>query len=251
MTRWRKNPHLNCWLQFVTGIDESRTTHAIWHDSDLFLGEPDYLRRHYEAISDRKLALLGLSEAWDDTFRREHGREHMVSTWELAFDVDWARSFKPWEHRGHDGELDGRPITYDITFWPQTRTPPERIALAADEPPFVHFNHTIGTYRNFQRALRGGEPFEDSGFRVLLVRLLADLLDDSDWDYEAPAAADLLRGVEDPGATVTFRSDEARETYPEFRAQLAGLIGSGFLSEERSHALARAIEPWDAAFGAP
>jgi hypothetical protein len=247
LARWRKNPHLNCWLQFVTGVNHARATHAIWHDADLFLGEPDFLRRHHEECRDRGLAVLGLSEAWDDWYRR-HGLGHMVSTWEMALDVEWARGFRPWEHRGHDGAVDGQPVTFDISFSPQSRTEPERIALTSSPPPFVHFNHTMGRYRQFQRSRRRGRPWEDATFRVLLVRLLVDAFDDSDHPYDAPTVAELLRGLRDPAAPVTYRAPETLERYAAFRRQLDELSAS-LVGARRAEALSRAVAPFDAALG--
>lgn len=246
LARWRKNPHLNCWLQFITGVNAAHSTHAIWHDADLFVDDPGFLRRHYEECRDRDLAVLGLSEAWDAWYR-EHGLGHMVSTWEMAVDVDWARSYRPWEHRGHDGAVDGRPVTFDISFNPQSRTAPERIALATSPPRFVHFNHTMGRYREFQRSLRRGRPWEDRTFRVLLVRLLVEAFDDSDWRYDAPAVAELLRGLEDPAAPVTYREPGVEERYAAFRATLDELCDARLVGEARVEALRRAAAPFDAA----
>lgn len=245
--RWRKNGHLNAWMQFTTGIAHARTTHAIWHDADLFVADPGFLRRHYEECRDRGLAGLGISEAWDEWYRA-HGLGHMASTWEMVFDVEWVREFAPWEHRGHDGAVDGHPVTFDITYSPQSRTAPERIAQTAHPPPFVHFNHTIGRYREFQRSLRRGRAWEDATFRILLVRLLADVFDDSGWSYEAPSVPDLLRGLEDPAAPVTYRAPETAARYAPFRRTLDELAASPVLGEERAGALLRAVAPFDEAF---
>ena len=249
VARRRHNPHFNCWLQFITGVRNARGSHAIWHDSDLFLGESGFLDSHYRRCRDRGLGLLGVSEAWDDWYA-ENGLPHVVSTWELAFDVGWARSFEPWEHRGHSGSVEGKPVTFDITFWPQTQTEPDAIARYESEPPFVHFNYTIGSYREFQQHLSRNEPWEDGGgFRVLLVRLLADALDRTGWHYEAPSVAQLLRGTEDSSAPVTYLVGSAPGNYAKFRNTLEELIGGGHLSEESSGALAEGIAPFDSHYG--
>ena len=244
--RWRKNPHLNHWMQLVTGLSAARATHALLHDADLFVDEPDFLRRHHEECGDRGLAVLGLSEAWDDWYRR-HGLDHMVSTWEMVVEVEWARSFAPWEHRGHMGEIDGRPVEFDTTFRPQSRTAPERIGLAASAPRFVHFNHTICRYREFQRARRRGRSWEDRTFRILLVRLLIDVFDDSGWEYEAPPVTGLLRGLQDPDAPVTYRFPEAADSYVRFRETLDQLADAELIGAARADALRAAVAPFDAA----
>jgi hypothetical protein len=245
VARWRKNPHLNHWMQLMTGVRAARATHAVWHDADLFVDDPQFLRGHYERCRDRRLAGLGLSEAWDDWYRR-HGLDHVVSTWEMVVEVPWARSFAPWEHRGHDGEVDGRPVTFDTSFRPQTRTAPERIGLTDAPPRFVHFNHTICRYREFQRARQRGRAWEDRTFRVLLVRLLADVFDDSGWEYEAPPVTELLRGLEDPAAPVTYRAPETRDGYAAFRAQLDELADARLIGAARADALRAAVAPFDA-----
>lgn len=246
LARRRRNPHLNHWLQLVTGLTAARSTHALFHDADLFIDEPDFLRRHYEECRDRGLAVLGLSEAWDDWYRR-HGLGHMVSTWEMLVEVEWARAFAPWQHRGHMGEIGGRPVEFDTTFRPQSRTAPDRIGLARGAPRFVHFNHTIDRYRAFQRARRRGRPWEDRTFRILLVRLLIDVFDDSGWEYEAPPVAELLRGLRDPDAPVTYRFPQAADSYAGFRATLDRLADAELIGTERAEALRAAVAPFDAA----
>lgn len=246
VARRRQNPHFNTWLQLKAGINNARGTHAIWHDSDLFLRSPGFLDDHYRTCRDRDLALLGVSQAYEE-FRRQ-GFPHVVSTWELIFKTAWAREFMPWEHRGHDGHVNGQPVTFDLMFCPQTQTAPERISRHPTESGFLHFNYTIGTYRAFQRSLRRGDSWDDSGFRVLLVRLLADALDDSDWMYDAPPVAELLAGLEDTTAKVTYVNTD-RAGYDEFRNKLQELIEGGFLERSRTQALADGIRPFDEAYG--
>ena len=68
-TRFHKNAHNNCWMQMVRGINAVRTTHALWHDVDLFISERDFLKTHYEACKAQQLACLGVSQAWDSWFQ--------------------------------------------------------------------------------------------------------------------------------------------------------------------------------------
>jgi len=244
ITHWQNNPHINCWLQMVRGVEAVRTTHALWHDADLFILEPNFLKTHYGTCVKQKLACLGVSKAWDNWYQKQ-GISHLTATWELIFNVNWLRSFKPWEHRGHDGIVAGQPHTFDITFWPQCQTVPERISRHHREWGFIHFNYVIGTYRWFQRS-RG--PFEDENFRLLLVRLLIDAYDSSGWHYEVPSLGELIKGINDGDCRVTYLKEKTRQQYPEFRAKLQQLIESHLLNDQQVLILSDGVRPFDRAF---
>jgi hypothetical protein len=240
-----KNPHANCWLQLVNGVNAARATHAFFHDADLFVKDPDFFESSYERCARERLACLGLSPAWDPWYR-ENGLGHVTATWELLFDLAWLRGFKPWQHRGHDGVIQGRLHTHDITFLPQSLTPAERISRHEDWTGFVHFNYVICTYRHFQHS---HGPFEDDSFRILLLRLLIDAFDPGDWKYDAPPLDELVRGLDDPSRRVTYRARETAGHYNEFRGKMQNLLDSTLLSPDQAGRMARGIEPFDRAFG--
>lgn len=244
-TRFHKNAHNNCWLQMVRGINAARTTHAVWHDVDLFIHEPDFLKKHYETCVENNYACLGVSEAWDSWFR-EQGIHHLVGTWEMMVDTRWVRSFAPWQHRGHDEEVLGQTHTCDITFWAQYQTPVDRVGRHQRDWEFTHFNYVTGNYRRFQRS-RG--PFEDEYFRLLLVRLLIDAYDDSGWKYEVPDLTNLLRGIQDASNRVTYVRETTQQYYPTFRAKLQKLIDSGLLSDRQASTMASGVGLFDKALG--
>lgn len=245
ITRYQNNPHTNCWLQMVRGIEAVRTTHAVWHDADLFINQPSFLKTHYETCIESNLACLGVSKAWDSWYQ-EQGINHLVATWEIMLNVNWVRSFQPWEHRGHDGIVAGKPHTFDITFWPQCQTPPEQVGIHPREWGFIHFNYVISKYRWFQQS-KG--PFEDDSFRLLLVRLLIDAYDRSGWSYEIPLVDDLIKGITDQSNRVTYLQEQTRQRYPEFRSKLQELIESGILDEEKASSLSKGVQPFDRALG--
>jgi hypothetical protein len=239
-----QNPHLNCWLQFITGIRNTRSAYAMWHDADLFINDGSFHRRHYEQIAARQLACLGVNRAWDKRFA-ELGYHQLVATWELAFDVAWARGFKPWQHRGHDALLGGKPVTYDIAFCPMAQTPPEKTAVHdGAESCFVHFNYVIGSYRKFQRAWKSGATYEDQHFRMLLVRLLIDAYDDSGWQYEVPAVAGLAEGLAGAAARVAY-PPQVRGQWAEFRRKFQGLLDSPIVDAAKKAKLADGIGVFD------
>ncbi len=222
LTKRLNNPHTNCWLQFVHGCSGVSSTHLLWHDADLFIMNKGFLEKHYEECLRQKCVLLGVNEAWDAWYR-ENGFAYLTSTWEILLDMDWVRSFAPWQHRGHAGFAGGKPHVFDITFLPQCLTSAELIRRHEGDWGFVHFNYIIGTYRCFQNS-RG--PFEDTGFKLLFVRLLVDAYQ-SDWHYEVPPFDELLRGIVDASCRVTYVTKETHESYGEFRHKLQKLMDSG------------------------
>jgi hypothetical protein len=240
-----KNPHANCWLQLINGVNAARATHAFFHDADLFVLAPDFFEAQYEWCARDRLACLGLGPAWDPWYR-ENGLGHITATWEALFDLGWLRGFKPWEHRGHDGMIDGTPHTFDITFLAQSRTPPERVARREGWTDFVHFNYVICTYRHFQKSRR---PFEDEYFRILLIRLLIDAFDPGDWTYDAPPLDELTRGLDDRSRRVTYHAEATAEHYNEFRSKLQKLLDSPILDAGQAERMTAAIQPFDRAFG--
>lgn len=247
LTRHPIHPHINNWLQFVRGVEQARTSHLLWHDVDLFLNDPEFLRHHYERCRQRGLSCLGVSPPWD-TWYENNGYGHIVATWELMFSLGWARSFPPWAHRGHDDILDGKYHTFDATLLPQCRTSPEQIQRHEQEEGFIHFNYVIGTYRWFQQ--RQG-PFEDEYFRLLLTRLLINAYDPSTWPYEVPSLADLFKGIGERSMPVTYHQTLTRDHYAEFRNKLQRLLESGLLDDRKVSCIRSGVQPFDDTFGKP
>jgi len=244
VVRGLRNPHVNHWLQLVRGVEVSTTTHVLLHDADCFLLEPGFVRGLYEECRRRGLAALGVTEVWDAWYRA-NGFAHVVATWELLFDVAWARRFPPVAHRGQAAEVGGKRHVFDTTLLPQARTPANEIALATRPARFVHFNYVICTYRMFEKA-RG--PFVDEYFRLLLIRLLLDA-------YEEPASARLptlaalTRALHDDGGPVVYRRPGDDEHYPEFRGKLEALLGGDVVAPHVATFLRRGIAPFDVAYG--
>jgi hypothetical protein len=244
LTRWLNNPHNNHFLQLLNGAEHARSTHFLLHDADLFLFDPDSLRRQYEACAGRGLACLGVNPVWDGWFA-QRGIQ-LAATWELTGELAWLRGFPPYLHRGHDDTLGGERHTFDTTLYPQCHTPPERVTVQSMAGGFVHFNYVICTYRFFQNA-RG--PYEDDHFRLLLVRLLIDLFDRTGWRYELPPLPDLQRGLSDPRARVTYVGPETAGRYPEFRGKLEELLAGPLLTPDQAGRVREGVRPFDAAFG--
>ncbi len=244
-TRYYQHAHNNYWLQVVRGINAVRTTHVLFHDVDLYIPDPEFLRLHFEACLAAQQVIRGVSKAWDPWFM-EQEIDHIVATWEAMFDINWFRSFQPWQHRGQDFIVAGQRHACDATYWPQSQTSPAQIGCAPEDVEFLHFYYVTGNYRKFQAA-KG--PFEDVAFRLLLVRLLIDAYDPIGWQYDIPAIAEFVRGTHDSMARVTYLQPQTAERYPEFRAKLQTLLDSGVLEPPQMLAIQNGIQPFDKIFG--
>jgi hypothetical protein len=247
VTRRINSPHTNHWLQMVNGVEAATSTHVLLHDADLFITDRGFLASHYAAMRGTKLACLGINPVWDKWYA-ENGLSHVTATWELMFDVEWARSFKAWMHRGHNGVVAGKAHEFDTMLLPQSLTEPARISRHQGEWGFVHFNYVICTYRWFQAAKRAGKgPYADEHWRILLIRLLADAYESSETEAEVPSLGELAKGLTGESKRVDYRGATARGNYGEFRAKLQQLMESGILDERKVAVLREGIRAFDAA----
>jgi hypothetical protein len=244
VTRTLNNPSKNHWLQLVGGIAESMTTHVLLHDADLFVSEPEFIESHYQRCVKDELDVLGVSKVWDPWYD-EHGYDYLAATWEMMARVDWLRKFPPALHRGHTGPIDGTAHVFDTTLRAQTMTDRRRIGRQSREFGFVHFNYVISTYRAFQN---GKGAFRDDDHRLLLIRLLIDAFDDSDWPYDVPTIDVLIQGTRDERALVTSATAKARASYPGFRSKLDELLACGLLEAGQVRGMRASIEAFDEAF---
>ncbi len=243
IVRALNNPGANNWLQLVNGVNATRSTHALWHDADLFVFDPEFFESHYLKCARDGLACLGVNPAWDRWFEQA-GLPHVTATWEMMFEVDWLRRFPPWQHRGHHSVWKGEAHTFDSTLLPQALTPPERVGRWDRLQDFVHFNYVISAYRWFQN---GRGSFDDPHFRILFLRLLIDVFDPGGWPYEAPTAVELARGLTDPSSRVVYTSPKARENYSEFRGKIQRLLDSTMLDGDQMDRVLKGLAPFDRA----
>ena len=225
IVRQLRNGHNNYFLQFMRGVEAARGSHVLLHDADAFLHDPEFLDRIYSHAGEHKLVACGVNQVWDDWYR-ENGYPHVTATWELLLDTEWVREFKPFEHRGHYGAVDGKGHEFDATLLPQCRTEPQRVGRTERTDGFVHFNYVIVTYRKFLLAQRDPSvsTYEDSSFRLLLIRLLHDAFASPSMPCAVPSLEHLARGLDSDTAPVTYRSAQAREYYPEYRRRFEELL---------------------------
>jgi hypothetical protein len=245
LARHKNNPHIYCWLQLIRGMEAARSSHALWHDADLFLINREVHRELYETAAARNMACFGMDPAapYANPWFEARGIHHLVASYEMMMDVRWFRGFSPWEHRGQEIEINGESHVGDICYRPMIKTPAERCGWKKRDEDFVHFSYVIGTYRWFQNSKSG---FEDERFKLLLVRLLVDAFDPQGW-YEVPAAGELAKGLEDKNVRVTYLKPETRTNYAEFRGTLERLLSSGLLEKKKEELIRERVSPFDKA----
>ena len=239
------SPHTNHWLQMTNGVEAAHSTHVLLHDADLFITDKNFLASHYAAIAGRDLACLGINPVWDKWYA-ENDLGHVTATWELMFDAEWARNFKPWMHRGHNGVIHGKTHEFDTMLLPQCLTEPRRIERHQGDWGFVHFNYVICTYRWFQENEKQGKPaYQDEHWRILLVRLLVDAYESTETESAVPSLAELRKALTGESKRIDYRGTTAAKNYPEFRDKLQQLIDSGILDDRKIRVLREGIAPFD------
>jgi hypothetical protein len=247
ITRRINSPHANHWLQMIAGVEAATATHALLHDADLFITDRGFLADQFRAIAETDLACLGVNPVWDPWYA-DNGLAHITATWELLFNIQWARSFRPWMHRGHRGSIHGKAHEFDTMLLPQCLTEPARIRRRESGFGFVHFNYVICTYRWFQENERLGKPaYCDEHWRLLLIRLLVDAFDSTETDAQIPSLAELIEALRGGSRRVDYRGETNAKNYPEFRGKLQQLIDSGALDDRKTRILRTGIAPFDAA----
>jgi hypothetical protein len=246
ITKVFNNPSHNNWLQFIRGIEATETKHILWHDADLFILSNDFLEKHYNSCKFGEWYVLGVSDVWDKWYA-QNGFEHLVSTWEIMFEVDWARKFLPWQHHGHECAFNGIRHISDTTLLPQYLTPSEKIGRNSEiEGEFIHFNYTISTYRKFQNS-KG--IFYDKGFKILLIRLLIDLFDMNGIYPEIPSLEELssLLSSQNKGH-ISYNFEGAESKYFSFRKNIEPLLNRNFLTKDKACRLCDMLIPFDNKF---
>jgi len=216
--------------QLIRGIDEARTDYAIIHDSDLFLLPVDFLKTQYEACRDRGLAVFGIER------RRRMAREDrdtFVATWEMVLSVRWAKSFRPFMHKGQLSIINGRRQEFDTTHLPQYLTDVKLIDWTPRHSDFFHFRYVIATYRNF---LNGKPLFPDYGLKLFLIRTLIDVFDRSGWHYShVPAHEEFLEGKF--GLSDLQSHPDGPRLFGQFKETLRGIIHAKIFSQHQSEML--------------
>jgi len=229
------------WIQLFNGTKSARTTRLLFHDSDLFPVTDTFFADHYLKATNNDYDVYGVSEVWDPWYK-ENGYSHITATWEAMVSTRWLKSFPPYQHRGQNATVDGKQHEFDTILLTQCLTPPESIGYCPEDKDFIHFNYVVSTYRNFRRT-KGS--FLDSGFKLLLIRLLIDLFDESGWSYEIPSFAELCRNPGNSDGRVIFTRSEDDSEYHQFRDKLHAFIGLDLLNAQQRNQIVDRIKIFD------
>lgn len=242
------NPHHNHWLQLIRGVEAARTDYLLLHDADCFLIDPDFFQGQYAHILEHDAVCLGLNDVWDAWYR-ETGFGHVVATWELVFRRDWARSFPPYLHRGHRNTLGGHRHDFDTLLLAQCLTAPKRIARSSRDWQFVHFNYVVCTYRWF---LGNRGVFQDSSFRLLLIRLLMEACGYGHAEAATlPGLDEFHEALRGRSSRIAYDGAEPALQYAPFKAKLEMLLQSDVFDAAETARVRAALAPFDAVYPAP
>jgi hypothetical protein len=231
------------WMMIVNGVDRARCAHVFLHDSDAFFVDPDGPERQYRECLERGSDVLGVTARWDPFF--EEVGYAIPGTWELMFSTRWARSHSPYSHKPGWRATPRGAYEFDTMLGPMYFDYPSGRVNLMDQPPrLVHFNGTIVTFRLYH----AGYGRIDEYFRILLLAVLEELIPDPSGRRALPPVGDLVRGLTDPSAPVTYGSDVATYQYPIFRAMLEELCDSPVFRGGRGNRVRELVRPFDEHF---
>lgn len=241
-----RNPSTIHFLQLVNAIETVSSRFLVLHDVDLFPRKDDFYRLMAQQSLARSLVCMGVTRPWTgyDWFGQP-GTEKLVATWELLFDVTWARQFSPADLKPRPAWLNHKKVILDTMLHAQMHTPAERIDCLEAVDELVHFGYVVSRYRLFQRH-KG--TYTDLGCCLLLLRLLVDLYGPDDWPYQLPDYDTLVRGIQDVHQPVIYPFEHIQPDYAPFRAKLETLFQMNFFGTSATEQVRERIKPFDQAF---
>jgi len=228
-------------LQIINGVNNSKSTHVLLHDCDLFLSPGNFLQNHFKECVSRDLSILGVNPRE----RRKGEICHLVATWEMMATVEWFKRFKPEQFRAQVREVNGRTREFDTTHLPQSLSNPQEISFHTINSEFVHFNYVIATYRNFTKS---SKPFEDNNFKILLISILIDAINTSTWQYYVPSIENCIDGLTGQDKLVSYISKETALNYPKFREKIEKLLMLNILTSDAIQKIRNTINIFDKKF---
>jgi hypothetical protein len=235
------------WITILRGLDEVSTTHAFLHDIDAFWSASDAVESRYQECVRQGWWSLGVARRWDPFFTQQGVA--LPATWELTFDVQWARSRRPTDHKGGVRSTPDGDYCFDTMLWSQfSDYSSGKIAVdeAAVESEYVHFNGAITTYRTYCR--QGARQTTDELFRLLLLSL---------WESAAgvvarrrllPSPAQLAKGLTNPAAPISYDSPVCLRGYAEFRHMVLRLAECAPFAVEICEQMELDLAPFDQRF---
>jgi len=240
-----KSGSRNHGMQLIAGVTTCRTTHILLHDADLFPCSTDLLERQYLTCVERDLDCFGVSGVWDGWYETHNLK--LAATWELVARIEWLRSFRPYQHIGHLGEMFDESHVFDTTLMPQALTDPAKVDHAGMTDEFVHFNYVITAYRFYQRH---GPGYLDDRFLMLFISLMTDLLGAGRYGSALPMPAAMADALHSSSPAMRFPDPSiATETYERFRLKLEQVLTATWLPTDSVGRIQPIIEEFDQHYG--
>lgn len=193
-------------LQLTRGIQATQASYAMIHSVGEFAIAPDFRQSQY-------LASLGQrpSEPNKSTGNGLTGQTTCLAPDQSVIEV---QNFKRSPLWSTFNPMAGRLQSNALGLVPAIARSVVRFSGLL--PAYRHYQHTTGSV-------------EDGEFHLLLMRLLIDAYDQSGRSYYLPLIDDLIRGITDSTARITYGKAQTRQQYPHFRHKVQQILESGLL----------------------
>ena len=132
-----------CATAWCTGLRESRSTHVVLHDFDMYPLVPDYFERIYLTAVRQNLRFCGIDFLTYDGITEQ---DRIVCTWSLGIDRQWLKQTHRLIDCYHGSRIhDGQLIHADPFTNLQLKTPPRDIVESWDRKPRSHVSNLCST----------------------------------------------------------------------------------------------------------
>jgi hypothetical protein len=235
-------------IQIVQGLLAATTDTIYLHDADAFWLEKGGVESQYREFRERGMYTLGVQSRMDPMFRE--GGLSIPGTWELMFSSSWVRQRPPADVKCGWYRLPNREWrSFDtLLFGQYLDCASGRIGVMASPPKFVHFYGTIIEYRSWQRSSRAHST-EDRWFSLLLLSILSEVVPGLRCGAALPRPQDLVLGLRDPTAPITYLDQSTAQRYATFRRGIEALCLGPVFASTVSGRIRDLVSPFDKHFG--
>ncbi len=160
IVRWN---WVDCWLTWVMGLAETRTRHALLHDFDAVVVDPEFLERHYDLALRTGSPFVGLRK---DGSYASFGGDTALMTIELLVDAAMVRErFRPVDLFNRVRRWRGMRIECDILRDVQLRSAETPVVHELSVEQLVHPSQLVSHWRLLGRPRKA--PFRPVGYTPL------------------------------------------------------------------------------------
>jgi hypothetical protein len=166
LARWIDWNWVDCWLTWVNALTVVGTRHALLHDFDAVVVDPDFCEQHYDVAVRKGSTFTGIQRDW-----RFDEHAELLTTAELMLDAAAIRSlFKPIDLFNCVRMHHGRRIKCDILRDAQLRLPASARTLhKVTQEQIVHPSQVISQWHGLRQAAADDAPFTPEGYSPLFV----------------------------------------------------------------------------------